>query len=290
LGRESVIDLSKLSNRVEAIFWHGHGHGSGLLSGWILTNGTAFMVLAVMLYLCSARKNPHLRFAYLLVIAVVAASGVVVTPYDFLSYALITAVFLAVSSGREWYGVALMILAVATRESALLVIPVLVVSFVTPVESGPGQLGRLLKIAGNVFLRSRSILLVSIAGAATYVTLKILTMPSGRSPRFVQLVATDSHWGTAGVVGIATALLMMMVIQWSVGIDFDRRDIAVRYGLLWLLASPYLVVCLVWGVWSEAPRLVTPLVVGEFLIAASVVTHQLPVVPEMEDSKIGERS
>ncbi|HVA52823.1 MAG TPA: hypothetical protein VNF05_04855 [Acidimicrobiales bacterium] len=280
LGRESVIGLSNAANKFAALF--GYRHESGLLAGWVLTNGIAFMVASILLYRFSAREDPRLRFAYLLIIAVMAASGVVVTPYDFLSYALIIAVFMAISSGRSWCGVVLMVLAVATRESALVVVPMLAVAAPGPLENGPGLRGQLLKGTLEALARTKSTLVVAMVGVSTYVALKIATLPRGRRPHFVQHVSTSGHWSVAGLVGVVTAVLMAIVIRWVVSVTFDRADVVARCRLLWLLSLPYLVVCLVWGIWGEAPRLVMPLVLGEFLIAASVLAPSSAVVAARE--------
>ncbi|HEV3267334.1 MAG TPA: hypothetical protein VGZ68_02930 [Acidimicrobiales bacterium] len=268
VGRESVIGLANVANKVHVLF--GGTHSTGLLAGWVLTNATAFVASSFLLYRRSARKDTCLRFAYLLVVAMLCASGVVVTPYDFLSYALIIAVFAAMTSGRTLMGVALMVLAVATRESALLVIPVLLVTAANAQARAPGLHGRLFKNAVDVFVRTRSILLLTVVGVATYATLKIETLPRGHRPHFVQHVAPSGHWNAAGMTGVATAVLMAVVIRWLVRVSFDRDDLVARCHLLWLFATPYLIVCLVWGIWGEAPRLVMPLVLGEFLLAVTV--------------------
>ncbi|HEV3188257.1 MAG TPA: hypothetical protein VGZ04_09475 [Acidimicrobiales bacterium] len=288
LGRESVVGLSNLVNKVHELF--GHVHATGLLAGWVLTNGIAFVASSFMLYRLSARRDPHLRFAYLLVVAMLCASGVVVTPYDFLSYALIIAVFVAMSTGRTLAGMTLMVLAVATRESALLVVPMVLVAAADPVASGPGLHGRLLRNVVEALEKTKPILLLAIVGVATYATLKIVTLPSGRRPHFVQHVSSNGHWSASGLTGVATAVLMAIIIRWLVRVNFDHEDLAARCHLLWLLALPYLAVCLVWGIWGEAPRLVMPLVLGEFLIAVGAGTHQRLMVTERVTSSVRQRT
>ena len=267
LGRECVVGIADAFNKIGSLLWHATS--TGLIVGWMVTNGVAFVIAALLLYSLSAAKSSALTLVYVVVIFMMAVSATVTTPYDFLSYALILAVFIEATRGSRGRALLFMILAVATRESALLVVPILALSFVRPTHDNSASLLQLLRDLRDVVRGERIIWLLTAAGLTTYATLKIVAMEMGHKLHFVQHVAIGGHLSTAGVLGALSALLMVVVLRVvlraSEGVEaLDRRST-----LLWLSASPYLVVCAGWGIWSEAPRLVMPLLLGEFLLAVT---------------------
>jgi len=76
------------------------------------------------------------------------------------------------------------------------------------------------------------------------------------------------------------AAVIMLAVRRSYRAVAPRREMVVRRRLVWLLSAPYLVVCIVWGIWSEAPRLLMPLILGECMIAAFLFSRdELAGVP-----------
>ncbi|HLN05804.1 MAG TPA: hypothetical protein VK217_05975, partial [Acidimicrobiales bacterium] len=141
LGRELVLGTANGFYKLASLL--GHRGPSGLMPGWFITNGCAFLATAWLLYWLTARRSPRLVVLYVATLVVVATSSAVVTPYDLLSYALIFGAFLVATSRDRrliWsLGALLMALAVATRESALLIVPILAATLVP--LAPPGSAG-----------------------------------------------------------------------------------------------------------------------------------------------------
>jgi hypothetical protein len=266
VGRESVIAFSNMANALDTALFHHHTNS--LLVGWIITNCGSFFVAAALLYRATVHRHPRLLTAYLATLVFMALAGTVVTPYDYLSYALIMAVVTG-ALRRSWWSMPMMALAMSTRESSLLALAIIaaMVGSTSVKERYVSQL--MARLARD---RRRIAVLIELGAVAftVYVTLKLATSPR-HHVRLVEHVMVTSHVSKSDLVGIALAALMIVVSRTVLTFTCDTRGRTVRVRLLWILAAPYLFVCSIWGLWSEAPRLIVPLLIGEVLITAALV-------------------
>jgi len=267
LGRESVVGLAIVA---QFLLSHlGIAHISGVMIGWLLTNGTSFMMAALLMHRQVARLGAKPTLLYGVLLVAMAISARVVTPYDLMSYTFILVVFQYAIRGARWRCAVLMVLAVATRESTLLVIPMIAISQVAwPSRDSSGRFA-MLRETIRIFRSSVTLWLLALVGMATYGTLKLISFSSGEHPRFVQHVGASGHLGANNICGVLSALLMVAAVRWAAGFVSSSAYVSEMRNLLWLLATPYLVICFIWGIWSEAPRLVMPLLIGEFLLTVA---------------------
>ena len=272
LGRELVLAFANSFNWIGKTFWNAKS--SGLMIGWVLTNGISFMVASLLLYRLSVGRNARLVVPYVTIIVVMAASANVLTPYDALSYVLIIAVFDRAHSRDTWSAIGLMILATATRESALLVVPLMMATLVdTDAMSSLNTRGRARCLA-RTFWSSQITVSLALTGVLTYAALKLLPLMSAHRFRLVQHVGVSGHLSVGGAVGSAIAVVLVLAVRISLRGAVDRTRSKVLRWVFWVSATPYLVVCCIWGIWAEAPRLVMPMLLGEFLILTSSEARQ----------------
>lgn len=265
VGRELVLGVANAAGKITALF----GVGTGLMIGWMTVTGLAFLATVWLLYRSTARKSTALTRLYFVATTVLAISAIAVTPYDLLSYALIICVFTATIDGRTWLAMGVMAVAMATRESGILVVPMLAAALMPAPSHDRMSLSDCVA-ALSACVRTRAVRAIAVVGVVLYVALKLAAHFSAHKLSLVQHIAPDGRLTGRGIVGILLALAMAIAIRWSyAGLDC-RKEIRTRCNVMWLFASPYLLVCAFWGIWAEAPRLVMPLLLGECLVAAHV--------------------
>jgi hypothetical protein len=265
LGRETVVGLANSIGYLCTICgWTSH---YDVIIGWSVTNGLSFMVAAHLMYRMVTRSGANSLLLYGVMLMAMTVSASVVTPYDLMSYALIICVLQSSTGGPSWQCAILMVLAVATRESALLIIPIFAITQVEVTHEMASSVSTLLRGVGRTLRKSATLWLLTSVGLTTYVALKLVSLDSGQHPLLVHHVGTSGHVGMKNICGVLIASLMWGVTRWAVKFVSGSAAVASRCNLLWLLAIPYLAICLIWGIWSEAPRLIMPLLIGEFLLA-----------------------
>lgn len=101
---------------------------------------------------------------------------------------------------------------------------------------------------------------------ATYVGLRLASAADGRV-RLFDPVSLRSNLTGHNLFGLILAFALVVGLR--VASRASRGDPTLPYErrVLWLASAPYVTVCAVGGIWSEAPRLVMPLVLCEFLLA-----------------------
>jgi hypothetical protein len=211
------------------------------------------------------------------IVAVMAASAAVLTPYDFLSYALIVATVVAAGSGRTVVTAGLAATAVATRESGLLVIAIILASCAAsdPAFGGaqiPAWRGAWRSMWGAA-ARHRPLWAAAGAALSMYVVLKVVYRSGGGVILFQHVGLRENLTARSGCA-IALAGVLVAAGRWASGPA--SAVLRLRRRVLWMLALPYLVVVALGGIWGEAPRLVVPLVLGEALLAVNT-TAAAPV-------------
>src|SRR5665213_687860 len=206
LGRETVVALANAIDYFGTLCgWTTH---YDVIIGWSVTNGLSFMVAANLMYrMVSGRgAKPLLLYGVMLMAMTVSASAV--TPYDLMSYALILCVFRSSTDGPSWQCAILMVLAVATRESALLVIPIAAITQVEVTNDKASSVSTLLRGVGRALRRSATLWLLTSVGLATYVMLKLISLDSGQHPLLVHHVGISGHLGLKNICGVLIAFLM----------------------------------------------------------------------------------
>jgi hypothetical protein len=251
LARETILGIA---NAVDAVAGAKGTHAlPGFTAGWEIVTVGGF--LATCWLLRSYRREHAVSIGPIEVViaALMVISASVLTPYDFLADALIVATVVAARSGRALAAAVLVATAVATRESGLLAVAVIAAACLTT-RGADGELSR---------RRYRAFWCAALSGVATYVTLKLVFRQAGTVTIF-QHVAVASNLSGSALWGIAVAVALVLIERWAIGPlrPEERR----RRRVLWALALPYLAVLFVGAIWSEAPRLVMPLVIGETLL------------------------
>lgn len=271
LGREAILGIA---NAVDWLTGTRPGEaGPGFAVGWVAVT-IGGLLLAWWLF---RRRLDRTRVdsdrGDVVLVSLMAVSATVLTPYDYLSYALIIATVTAADRRRTWTAAALMTTAMATRESAFLVLPILAAQSL----AGPGAEGgseptrRRMTELIRAAVADRILVSVAAAGLATYLALK-LGLRRGGGVTLVQSAPWDRNFGWGSVGGLALALTLVLVGRTVFGRTGPARLLRSRRRLMWLAASPYLAVLLVASSWGEAPRLVMPLVIGEALLATTAGT------------------
>jgi membrane-associated HD superfamily phosphohydrolase len=109
------------------------------------------------------------------------------------------------------------------------------------------------------------------AGLATYVVLH-LTFPSHGKAQLFQHV--HQQFGFATYAGLGLAVASVVAVRLATRTATTSTEFVRRRRLLWLFSTPYVIVCIVYGLWNEAPRLIFPLLLGEYLIALEVARRR----------------
>lgn len=275
LGRVLVIGLSDVVNSVTggpsvtgayAATFHAE---ASLFTGFVIVNGVSLVAFALLVYVVTVRTSKWLP-PFLVLVTMTALSAYVVTPYDFLSYALIAATLTVALMGRarSWvWCLPLTVAGMMTRESFFVVAAALLAVRL----SERGSIRELHIVSAPSDWLWRAAEAVVAGSLATYFLLRLL-LSDGTDPNsFLQ--------STPGMTNVNWASLVALVIVGLGGLagasllpPADRRDpqIADRrrraLALLWVFSSPYLIVSAVGGVWSEALRLVLPVAICHYFV------------------------
>lgn len=264
LARELILGIANGVDR--SLGRSGTAPSAGFVAGWTLVTGGGFLLAWWLLHVQLRRRAVSTGHLDVVMAAAMAVSATVLTPYDFLSYALIVATVLAAHAGRSAAAGLLAAAAVATRESGLLAIAIIVASCVG-IESRGGRSGAIgaWRSTGRNIAGHRPLRAVALAGVTTYVVLKAAYGDSRGFALFQHIpLRTNLTSGTVKPALIAAGLVTAG--RWAT--PPPGAVLRARLRVLWLLALPYFAVVAIGGVWLEAPRLVMPLVLGEALLAA----------------------
>jgi hypothetical protein len=268
LARELILGIANGVDRV--LGESGAGPCAGFIIGWTAVTGGGFLLAWWLLRTQLRGRTVANRHLDTVMAAAMAVSALVVTPYDFLSYALIIATVVAADAGRPLATALLAAAAVATRESGLLAIAIIAASCVAsepePVDAGGRRPGAMeaWRSAGRAMAGHRPLHTAALAGVITYVALKV-AYPGGRGLVLFQHIPLQANLTSGTVKPVVIAAGLVVAGRWATRpAGAEQRA---RRRVLWLLAVPYFAILAIGSVWSEAPRLVMPLVLGEALLA-----------------------
>jgi hypothetical protein len=270
LARELILGIANGVDRV--LGESGTGPCAGFIIGWTAVTGGGFLLAWWLLRTQLRGRTVATGHLDMVMAAAMAVSAIVVTPYDFLSYALIIATVLAADAGRPLATALLAAAAVATRESGLLAIAIIAASCVAtepepaPFDGGERRPGRMAawRSAGRTMAGHRPLRAAALAGVTTYVVLKA-AYPDGRGLVVFQHIPLQANLTSGTVKPLVIAAGLVVAGRWATRPAGTQPR--ARRRVLWLLALPYFVMLAIGSVWSEAPRLVMPLVLGEALLA-----------------------
>lgn len=249
VGRELVLGVASVAGslhvhvRTIALDFGRGVHGWAVFPGFEIVNGAALLGLSVLLW--RQLRDPK---AHLAIVALVVASGYVVTPYDDLNLLLTAATLTVVMSTWPWRWTAVLGLSVlGTANHEVFYVAVAAAVAVAWTEGGA---------AG----RARCAAAAAAGWVGTYGVLRLVLAGGGHS-LWQDAFPPVNHDVASDVTGWVIAALALAVV-WSV--LGGRRDPAL--GRFLLLASPYLVVVALTGIWFELPRLLMPVVVAGCLL------------------------
>jgi hypothetical protein len=266
LARELILGIA---NAVDWLTGHtGPGSSPGFAVGWVVVTGAGFLLAWWLMRTYVRSRSATLGPIEVVIAGAMAVSATVLTPYDFVSYALIIATVMAARSGRTMVTAGLAAAAVATRESGLLAVAIIAASCVADgwAARDPGGAGRSRAWTSTwrAVARHRPLWAASVAAFGTYAALKI-TLRHGGGLTLFQHDGWRANFTTGSAWALAVAAGLVLAGRWATGAAGET----VRRGrrVLWTLSVPYLVVLAIASSWGEAPRLVMPLVLGEVLLA-----------------------
>jgi hypothetical protein len=293
LARELILGIANGVDRV--VGTPAGGSSPGFAVGWVTVTGGGFLLAWWLLGRHVRTRAASIGPIDVVMAAAMAASATVLTPYDFLSYALIIATVVAAGSGRTVVTAVLAAAAVATRESGLLAVAIIAATCVVIPEAGGsranlGLIGAWLSTC-LVAARHRPLWAAAAGGGTTYTVVKIVFCAGGGVNLF-QHVALGANLTPGAVGALALAAGLVAAGRWAARPVADA--VRARRGVLWLLALPYLAVLAMASNWGEAPRLVMPLVLGEALLAVDAVpSRRVPcgapalVASPLENAEVG---
>src|SRR5581483_11462417 len=216
-------------------------------------------------------------------IVLVALSGYVVTPYDNLGYLLTALAVVVALTGRPWSPPMCLVLAVAgtaTRES--FAVAVVAVAAALLGQHGRRALGRL----RDPIWWSAAALAAGWVG--TYVTLRIVVPTDPKlDTALSRTVLHDLNWQMSSLLAVLFYALGAVTLQmtWPALAGAARRRWRTTRLALWLLATPYLVVCITQGIWFEAMRLLMPILLSEHILRRLVADGSV-AEPALGDDRI----
>lgn len=246
---EGVADLvgNPLGERL------GPDQAGELFTGLVAVNGVSFLIFVVLsgaLLSQAGIGGARRTVLQLLTIALVALSSFVVTPYDDLALVWMAAVVLAARAGRPWdlLAPALVVVGVATRETALLGAAVLVATVLAGERAG-----RAARMAWSTLG----------AGCAAYVGLRLVL---GGAFQVRQGVSIDENL-TTPVRWMGLTLAVLLVVAWVALTSDLTGGPSPSSGRRWLyiLSLPYVVLVAATAGWFEV-RVLVPILLADLWV------------------------
>jgi hypothetical protein len=236
-------------------------HGGGMFTAVLVLNLVAAMALGWLVGRLLERRRVAEPARTLVMVTfglLVALSQSTVTPYDLPAAALLLGVLVAAEARPPWdlAAIPLVVVGVATRESALVAAAALVAAR----WDGPRR-------------RASDGLVAAVAGAA--VATYLVGVVGSDEPTLWEALTVRGNlgrlYGWLGMSAMVGGWLLWRRAWALAGCDepLDRR----RALLGWMLASPYVVVALATGYWFEV-RLLLPLLVAEAWLRTGPVEDQ----------------
>jgi hypothetical protein len=265
----------------------GHGRPSAdLFTAFVVVNGVAFVALAAVLYLVTVAAatagDEDWRLSYVVVIVLVALSGYVVTPYDFLGYLLtVTAVIVALQP-RPWAPPLCLLLAAAgtaTRESFVVAVAAAAAALLG--RHGWQALGRW---RDPVWW---SVVALASGWLGTYVALRMVVGGDEPGSSLWMSMPRELNWQMSTPVALVFYGLGIWTLQltWPALAGPARARWRWTRRCLWILSVPYLAVCIVGGIWFETMRLLMPIVLCEHVLRR-VVADRAPAELALGDERV----
>jgi hypothetical protein len=255
VGRELIHGTHQLLDSIglaEVMASAGIGGGE-MFGAFALVNGAAFLLFASCLreLLCRTLDATKAFMAFLVLSTAVGLSFYAVSPYDALGlFLFLGCLLLAVSTGyRRWYCIPVFAIAILTRESAYLVVSVLLpLSLVRP-----------------KFVRPLIAFILAGTGMLGYLTLRLVYPSSGIVQQNMLSLNLAFGPGVPGVVAAALFVLFWVSLLPVLGLRArDLGEHAYRALLgFWILAGPYWITSAIGGIWYESLRLVMPLLLAD---------------------------
>jgi len=250
-----------------------------LFTALVVLNGIAFVGFTVLLYVVTAR-NHRWVVSYLVLVALAIASAYVVTPYDDLSYLLLAALVLSGLADRPWSWPACLVLAAvgtADRESLFLGVAALAAILLSRSGAPVGIPDYEHRSAGRHDRLVASTLAAIVGSVGTYFAVRILYADPTDHASFWQTLAFKANLTPSSLIAVIMVLLGGAVLVAELPRFGDRTGtLAARYHratlYFWILSVPYLFVTVIGGSWFEAPRLLLPLGICQYLLRWSADT------------------
>ena len=279
LGTDSLLAIAAMLDSFHlhisttaVLIAQGNAHWN-LFTAFTLYNGLAFIGFTLLLYMTTV-INTDWTVPYLVLVAMSIASGYVVTPYDDLSYLILTAAVIVALLERPWSWpacFALSIVGTATRESFFVAVAAVAAATVARrVRQAKVTGSRMLLLGSDDKLAASAIALI-VGSVSTYIVIRIIMAQPYEPSSFWAPVSIKANWNQSSAIAAVMILLGLFVLFVELPY-FDSSGAEARrwYGLastlMWLLSIPYVIVVGLGGIWFEAPRLILPIVICQYLL------------------------
>ena len=273
LGSELVVGIGHFVDSLHLPIGILQRNPHGELAGLVIVNFCSFVACAAVVYWFSARRDRTLLIPYVVIVVAMAVSGAIVTPYDYLSLAFFAAIFVVATSKVRpnlLVCAVLVVLGTSTRESTFVAIAAVAAQRIrySPRALSNPVAARLRSTVSDLWaLRRDAVVMLTLGvGLATY----LIAHRIFEAHHSVQLFQHVVHyWQRKSAIGLSVATAIFFAVRAANWRWHRDRELRFRRRLFWLLTWPYLAICVVYGLWNEAPRLLFPLLLGEFLLTVS---------------------
>lgn len=289
LGRELVLAVGRVLHHFNVVLHTtatdiGHGRPpADLFTAFVVVNGVALVALASVLYLATVARPGagDWRLSYVVLIVLVALSGYVVTPYDYLGYFFTVAAVVTALQPRSFAPPLCLVLAcagTATRESF-----VVAVAAVAAVLLGRHGWRALARWRDPLWWSG-----VALAAGwlGTYVTLRVVVGDEPGTSLWMRM-PRELNWQMSTPVALVFLALGMATLQLTWPALAGHARVGWRWTRLWfwILSAPYLAACVIGGIWFEALRLVLPVVLCEHVLRRAVAGGSAAELP-LRDGRV----
>ena len=244
-----------------------------LFTSFVILNGISFVGFTLLMFAVTA-INRQWVVPYIMIVTMGIASAYVVTPYDDLSYLLLAAVVIVGLAERPWSWPVCLILSVAgtaNRESFFIGVAVLAAVMLARSTLPIG-----VRSPEAAFFRRNNSLAAStlaavVGSVGSYLVVRIFYSEPTDHTSFWQPIPLKFNLNSSSLIAAIIVLLGAAVLVAELPAFADRTSIARSWYsratiYLWLLSIPYLAVTFVGGTWFEAPRLIFPLAIAQYLL------------------------